>query len=286
MALLVLVWGYAWVASKVALAYVDAFDFAFLRVVVGAASLAAILVATGRSLRPVHWRGSLMLGLLQVWAFLTLNTWALSGGGAGKISVLTFTMPFWVLLLAWPVLGERLRGLQWPASALALAGLVAILEPWRLEQSLQSKALAVLGGATWAAGTVLSKRLESRTRADALAFTFWQMVVGAVPLGVVAWVVPGRTPDWTWELGLSLLFCGALATGLGWYMWLYVLHRLPAGTTSLSSLGIPAVAVAASAAQLGEHLSAAELAGIVAVALALGLNSLESGRRAARGGEG
>ena len=55
--------------------------------------------------------------------------WALESGGAGKTSVLTYTMPFWLLLLAWAFLGERLRGVQWLAVALALAGLVLVLEP-------------------------------------------------------------------------------------------------------------------------------------------------------------
>jgi len=34
-------------------------------------------------------------------------------------------------------------------------------------------------------------------------------------------------------------------------MWLYVLHPLPAGTTSMSSLGVPVVALVSSAIQLG-----------------------------------
>jgi drug/metabolite transporter (DMT)-like permease len=40
------------------------------------------------------------------------STWALESGAAGKTAVLVYTMPFWVLLLAWPILAERIRGLQ------------------------------------------------------------------------------------------------------------------------------------------------------------------------------
>ena len=43
---------------------------------------------------------------------------AVAGGGAGRAAVLVFTMPFWTMLLAWPVLGERVRGMQWLAVAL------------------------------------------------------------------------------------------------------------------------------------------------------------------------
>ena len=54
-------------------------------------------------------------------------------------------MPFWLLLLAWAFLGERLRGVQWLAVALALCGLVLVLEPWRLQGTFSSL-LAVAGG--------------------------------------------------------------------------------------------------------------------------------------------
>ena len=46
---------------------------------------------------------------------------ALAGGGAGRTSVLVFTMPFWTMLMAWPVLHERVRGTQWLAVAFALS---------------------------------------------------------------------------------------------------------------------------------------------------------------------
>lgn len=279
MAVLSLIWGYAWIAAKIGLSHAGPFDFAALRVAVGVASLGAALVLMGRSLSPAHIGSAVLVGLVQTAAFLILNTWALAGGGPGKTSILTFTMPFWVLLLAWPVLGERIRGFQWLAVGMALAGLVAILEPWRLQTSLFSKGLAVLGGIAWAAGAVLSKRLHNRDRMDALQFTFWQMLIGLVPMLVIAWMVPQRTVDWNLELVASLLFSGVLATGLGWFLWLYVLHRLPAGTTSLASLAIPVIATISAALQLGERLRPSELAGMGAIGVALAINSAELSRR-------
>ena len=49
-----------------------------------------------------------------------LTPTALVDGGPGKTSILVFTMPVWVLLMGWPALGERVRGLQWVAVGLAL----------------------------------------------------------------------------------------------------------------------------------------------------------------------
>ncbi|MBI1395707.1 MAG: EamA family transporter [Betaproteobacteria bacterium] len=279
MAALSLVWGYAWITAKIGLAYCGPFDFAMLRVLVGVVSLGAILIATGRPLRPRHLGAAALVGCAQTSAFLIFNTWALADGGPGKTSIITFTMPFWVLLFAWPALGERLRGVQWAAVGVAVAGLIAILEPWRLQTSLLSKLTAVAAGISWAVGVILSKRLHNRERYDALEFTFWQMLVGLGPMCIAAWAIPQREIAWGGPLVLSLAFTGIVATGLGWFMWIYVLNRLPAGTTGLASLAVPVIAAATSAVQLGERLRPAELTGMVLIGSALAVMAWDSARR-------
>lgn len=279
MAILALIWGYAWITAKIGLGHAGPFDFAAMRVAVGVTALGIALVWTGRSLKPVHLKSAAVLGTVQTGAFLIFNTWALAGGGAGKTSILTFTMPFWVLLFAWPVLGERIQGWQWLVVGLALGGLAFILEPWRVQTTLLSKVLAVLAGVCWAVGVVIAKRLHNRERVDALQFTFWQMLIGLLPMLAVAWLVPQRPIDWAWQFWASLAFSGVVATGLGWFLWLYVLHRLPAGTTSLASLAIPVIAAASSALQLGERLRPAELLGMILIGLALAVNAWDTGRR-------
>lgn len=63
-----------------------------------------------------------MVGLLQTAGAYGFAMWALVSGGAGKTSVLVYIMPFWTLLLAWLILGERVRGIQWFAIGLSLCG--------------------------------------------------------------------------------------------------------------------------------------------------------------------
>jgi drug/metabolite transporter (DMT)-like permease len=120
LALLALIWGYNWVVMKVGLQYAQPFTFSALRTLLGAVGLFALLLVLRRPLRPPPLRWTIAIGLLQTTGFVGLMMWALESGGAGKTSVLTYTMPFWLLLLAWAFLGERLRGVQWLAVALAL----------------------------------------------------------------------------------------------------------------------------------------------------------------------
>ena len=117
LAILAPVWGYGWVASKVALGYSTPLTFAALRA--GLSIPACSWCSSWRAARCAPTAGyTLAIGLLQTTAFVGLGVWALSGGGAGKVAVLTYTMPFWLLLLARAFLGERLRGTQfWPSAS-------------------------------------------------------------------------------------------------------------------------------------------------------------------------
>ena len=115
LALLVLsiTWGYTWVLSKQALTYAPPFAFAAERCTGGALALFIAIKLMGKSVRLVAPGPTLLIGLTQASGFMAFQTWALVEGGTGKTAVLIFTMPIWTLLLAWPILGERIRGKQW-----------------------------------------------------------------------------------------------------------------------------------------------------------------------------
>jgi drug/metabolite transporter (DMT)-like permease len=131
----------------------------------------------------------------------------------------------------------------------------------------------------WAIGVVYAKRLHNREEVEPLSFTFWQMIVGLIPI-LIAQALFDRQPIiWSNTFVVVTLFNGVLATGIGWLAWLYVLHRLPAGTTSLSSLGIPVIATVASWLQLGEEPGKSELIGMLLIGIALALLSYLSIRR-------
>ena len=74
MLLLVLIWGYAWIASKIALRYASAVDFSVIRVVFGSIFLLGFLLWSKASLRPTHWKWLIVIGLLQTAAFTLTNS--------------------------------------------------------------------------------------------------------------------------------------------------------------------------------------------------------------------
>ncbi len=278
LALLVLslTWGYTWVLAKQGLVYAPPFAFAAERCVGGALTLILVLKLIGRPLKLVAPGPTLAIGLTQVAGFMVFQTWALVEGGPGKTAVLIFTMPIWTLLMAWPLLGERVRGKQWLAAASTLIGLLLIIEPWDMHSSLFSKFLGLMAALCWATGTILIKRLRSTTPVDLLTLTAWQMILGAVPLVVLSLVVTERPTDWTLSYMGILAFMSIGSTAMCWWLWIYILDRVPAWEASLSVLGTPVVAILSSRLTFGEEFKTSEVAGILLIGTGLALLSLLS----------
>lgn len=267
-------WGYTWVLAKQALDYAPPFAFAAERSFGGALALFVALKLMGRPLKLIAPGATLAIGLFQITGFMALSTWALVEGGPGKTAVLIFTMPIWVLLLAWPILGERIRGTQWLAAASTLTGLLLIIEPWNMHTSLFSKFLGVMAALCWAIGTVLIKRLRAKQQVDLLSLTTWQMLLGAVPLVLLAVVVPEHPTDWSATYIGILAFMSVISTAFCWWLWITLLDRVPAWEASLSVLGTPVVAIVSARLALGEDFSFGEVVGILLIGAGLALLSL------------
>ncbi|MGI5939259.1 MAG: DMT family transporter [Thermoleophilia bacterium] len=265
---LALIWGYNWVVMKIGLEYSQPFTFSALRTFFGAMVLFVMLVVMRRPLRPRALGLTALLGLLQTTGFVGLLTWALQNGGAGKTSVLTYTMPFWLLLMAWVVLGERLKNFQWVAVGCAFVGLLLVLRPWDLQGGL-SELLAVGGAVSWAAGAVVAKILHKRHQVDLLSLTAWQMLLGSLPLILVAGLTWSGPPVWSGSLIVALLYNIFLGNAVAWMLWMYILNSLPAGTAGLGTLLTPVIGVASAWIQLGERPDWAEGLGMVAIVGAL-----------------
>jgi len=262
-------WAYSWVAMKQVLRYSGPFDFSAIRYLLGAAVLFAALLVERQSLRPPPLLATALIGLAQTTAFQGLEQWALVGGGAGRVALLAYTMPFWAVLLAWPLLAERPTPRHWLGLALAALGLLCILEPWRGMGSWHSTALALLGGAGWALGTVLSKRMFQHHAPSPLNLTAWQMLFGGIGLAIIALLVPQRPVEWNWAFVAGLAYCVVFASSIAWGLLLFVLQRLPTAVASLSSLGVPVVSVLLAWAILRERPTLMEGVGVVCVLLGL-----------------
>jgi len=274
-------WGYGWTAMKIGLLDAPPFKFTAVRMTFSALCLLAMLPLTGRAFWPHRSRELMTLALVQTSALFTFSTLAVAAGSPGHVAFLVYTMPFFTLLIAWPLLGERVRGLQWLAIVLAAAGLIAIIQPWHLHGSMASNVLGISAGIAWAIGAVMVKRLQQRAPMDLLSMTAWQMFFGSLPLLAIAWWVPEAAIVWSPRFVATLILISVGITAFGWMLWMYALNNLTAGAAGLATLAAPPIAMLSSAIQFGERPTALEGAGMCFIILALLVLSLKGLREGA-----
>jgi len=267
-----LLWGYNWVVMKSALAYVGPFELAAWRFVPAGLLLLALLALFARSrlTRPtwtLAWAGAVQTGLNTA-----LSLFALRQGPAGRAALLCYTMPFWVVVLGWPMLRERPGRIQAIALGAAGAGLALVfLGGAGAAGNVRAAALATGSGLAWAFGAVVTRRLLVRERADPLGVAAWQMLFGGLGLWAAAALSPGRPTEWSPYLVFAVLYQILPATAVAWVLWTALLRHVSAGVASLAILSTPLVGLAASALELGERPRGLEAAGLALLVVALAL---------------
>ena len=267
--LLSTIWGYSWVLLKLGVLDAGPFTFAGLRTFCGGLCLLATLPLTGRSMRLTRGWEVLRLGLVLTTASVGCSQLALVSGAANRTSILMYTMPFMTLLLAWPALGEKIRGAQWLAIASAAAGLMTVVQPWSGHGQLLSQGLVVCAALCWALSAIMTKRMLARGPMDLMSMTAWQMTLGSLVLLAIAWWRQEPPPHWTPRFMTVLAVTSMVSTAFGWYLWAWLLNRLPAGMASMMTLMVPVIAVTSTSLQLGEPLAGSDIAGMALIVLGL-----------------
>lgn len=222
--------------------------------------------------RPSAWRGFLRhpgLWWLLLAAGLTNVgfNWAVTVGDVVRVVLLFYLMPAWVVLLAWPLLGEKPTAGSLLRLALAITGVVLVLKtpesPWPVPESL-ADGLAIMGGFCFALTNILLKKLN-HTPGEARMLAMFGggavMAVLAALLGIGLGLVSAPSVSWDWGGWVLLMSLAFLAGNLALQ---YGAARLSASATSLIMLS-EVVFASVSAVWLG----AGELAGATLVGGAL-----------------
>ena len=268
--LLCLIWGYNWVVMKNALHFAGPYDFAALRTILGALCLFIVMLVLKKPFSIKEIPSLIALGLLQTAGFTGLLVWALVEGGAGKTAVLTYTMPFWTMLLAWPLLGEKLRGWQWPAALFSLMGILFILDPLHLGTDVFSMILAIVSGISWALAVILAKKLQARSpNLDLISLTAWQMFFGSIPIVVLAFMTHTTSIEWNSYFIGALIYNAVFGNAIAWLLWLYALRHLSAGIATMTTTVCPVIAVIASSIELHELIKPFEFLGMSLIGISL-----------------
>ena len=258
-------WGFNWPVSKFLLSELPPFAMRTLCCGAAAAFAFGLARARGERLRPPphQWRRLILFAMLNYGVFTVLTTLALYWLPASEAVIVTYTLPIWAGVLAWPMLGERPTLGRVTAMALGLGGVALLVGAGGMSASWTQVPGVLCGfGAAWvfALGTVIAKRAPLAM--PPVAGVAWQAALGTTP---VALLTLTEHPDWG---AVSPLGWGAagyvaiLPMTLAYVTWFRALRLLPAGTAATAVLVAPVVGVFASAALLGEPLGPRQLAAL------------------------
>ncbi len=271
---LALVWGYTWVVLKVATAGASPFVLVAMRMVLGAASLFALAAVSRQPLKSPPAGPTALIGICQVTLMSSFQVLALTTGGAGKTALLVYTFPFWIPLLSFGLLDERLTRGRVLAIVIAALGLALVLYPLDFGHDVLSKLFALASAVSWAFGSIFTKRFRAKHHVELLPFTAWQMTYGAIPVGILALAVPGGFVHFTPSFIMALAYIVIFGSATAFWLWFLIMERLSAIGAGITSLLTPVVGVLAAWIQLHERPGVPELIGMVLIVVALAINSL------------
>ncbi len=255
----VLAWGTNWPVTKLIVQDVTPLWATALRCMIASAALAPLLWMQGNFIIPK--RGDLPVvfctSILHLVAFSALIAIGLQFVPAGRAIVLGYTTPLWVAIGAAIFLAEEITRRRAIGIGFGLAGLAVIFNPqtlnWGDRNALFGSGLILVAAFCWA-GNIVYVRAH-RWISTPFQLVFWQVLLAAALLTVIAWFVDGSPHiAWTGRLIGLLLFSGIVCTAFANWAMTMVNRSLPAVTTSLWLLATPLLGIVSATAILHEPL--------------------------------
>ncbi len=249
-------WGVAFVGLKVVIAHGPPLTLAGARFVLGGCLLVPLVLRRapapppGRRRRPLRRREVVLVGLLQTTCLYGLGFLGVQRTTAGASALLLNTNPVLVALLAWPMLGQQLRGTSVAGSVLAVAGVAVVSIRSGLGSPL-GVALLLGAAASWASASIVIKRMGS---VDLLRLACGQMLVGGLPLLIGGVLAEHRLPHATPAAVGWFIYLVVMATSVNFVMWFRLLERYSATAMTSWLFLIPVFGVVAGAAILHEPI--------------------------------
>jgi drug/metabolite transporter (DMT)-like permease len=253
---------------------IDAATFTAVRLVSGAAVLAALVRAQAGSL--VHLRRRGALGPIALFAYAAPFSFAYLRIGAAVGALVLFGVVQLTMIGAGIARGERPSALTWLGLALAMTGLVVLTAPAAARPDPLGLGLMVIAGVAWGVYS-----LAGRSAPEPLVANAWSFIWSSVPAVVLALVSHAQVNASARGVALALV-SGGVTSALGYAVWYRALRRLSVTQAAVAQLSVPVIAALGAAAVLNEALSARFVAAAAAVLGGVALVLAARGRTRAR----
>ena len=182
--------------------------------------------------------------------------------GAGNANWMMVASPAVVAVLGWLFLKEKISRGAVAGLALASAGVALVLAAGTVKETAESVSFGSWGDflmlasvLNWGVFLVISRKLLKSTMTPAFSI-FWELVFAAffaflatLIFGTDYSVIPGFTAG-TW---LSIIFLGALSSGLAYLFWYKALAAIPVAKLTVFQFLQPVAGMVISYLLLGER---------------------------------
>ncbi|PEH28224.1 O-acetylserine/cysteine exporter [Salmonella enterica] len=203
------------------------------------------------------------------------------GMPAGLASLVLQAQAFFTMALGAFVFSERLQRKQLAGIALAIIGVLVLIEASLNGQHIAMSGfmLTLAAAFSWACGNIFNKKIMQHSpRPAVMSLVVWSALIPTLPFLLSALLLEGAdhitqsliTIDMTTIL--SLLYLAFVATILGYGIWGSLLGRYETWRVAPLSLLVPVVGLASAAVLLGETLTGMQLAGAVLIMAGLYIN--------------
>jgi len=172
----------------------------------------------------------------------------------GLASLVVQIQVFFTIALSMRLTGERVRGFQWAALALATSGLAVILTHSDGSATPLGLGLVVTAAFCWSSGNMVSR---AAGKVDMLAYVVWASIFAVPPLILFALLVEGApalvtgVQEATVTTWAAVIWQAVGNTMFGYGVWGWLLARHPAATVAPMALLVPVFGMGASALFLG-----------------------------------
>jgi len=249
---------------------IDAASFTSVRIISGALMLGLLILPHARkdAMPVINWRS-----VVALFAYMICFSIAYRSLPAGTGALILFAAVQLTMIIVALRSGETLPKLSWCGLLLAVAGLVYLVSPGVSAPDPAGAVLMTIAGIAWGCYSLLGRATPDPLQATAYNFIF------SVPLTLLSSVFFLREMHVT-PVGIGLaVAAGAIAAGLGYYIWYAALQQLAAMRAATVQLSVPVIAAIGGVLLLAEPVTARLL---VASAATLGGIAIVLTRRPAR----
>jgi drug/metabolite transporter (DMT)-like permease len=223
--------------------------------------LASWIYRPGSGLWTHRWRFA-MLGLLGIGLYNALQYLALQTSNPINVTLVTASLPVWMLLIGSVFYSTRVAPRQIIGAAMSIAGVIFVLSrgDWRHLAALRfvpGDLFMLVATMVWAIYSWLLAHSGDvgKLRRDWTAFLLAQVTYGAAWSGVFAageWALTGRQVQWSWPLAAALLFVAVGPAIIALRCWGVGVQRVGPNIAGFFNNLTPLFAALLSSALLGE----------------------------------